>query len=403
LFLYTESRSFSWYNQSIEIILTLKWIDKNKRIFMNKTASISVFQKIKISAIFTLAIAVGLFFSASFVAHAQNSAGIKIQPSIIEEKVDPGRIITGVLRVTNMTDGAQTYTVIKRNVSSVGEDGKPVFSKQEDETGLELASWITVSESTVTVGPNEQKEVPYTINVPANAPPGGHFGAIFFVVEAGRPSEIGASVGFEVGSIINLQVSGDIVEDVQIREFSAGKLLYGKPDVLFTTRVENRGNILARPRGTLEIKNMFGKKVATLRVNDQAGGVVPNSERSFEVQWEGDGVQFGRYDAVMSLVYGDDVSHTISRVLAFWILPLNIILPVLGISLIVLLIIYISIKVHIRNTIRRIEATHGQNGKTLRRGYSAGSKPGTSRLAVVTIALLAFTVIFLMALFLLFA
>jgi len=370
---------------------------------MNKTASISVFQKIKISAIFTLAIVGGLFFSASFVAHAQNSAGIKIQPSIIEEKVDPGQIITGVLRVTNMTDGEQTYTVLKKNVSSVGEDGKPVFSKQQDETGLELTSWITVSESTVTVGPNEQKEVPYTINVPANAPPGGHFGAIFFVVEAGRPSEIGASVGFEVGSIINLQVSGDIVEDVQIREFSTSKLLYGEPAVLFTTRVENRGNILARPRGTLEIKNMFGKKVATLRVNDQAGGVVPNSERSFEVQWEGEGVQFGRYDAVMSLVYGDDVSHTISRVLAFWILPLNIILPVLGISLVVLLVIYMGIKIHIRNTIRRIEATQGQKGKMLKRGYSAGPKPGTSRLAVVTIALLVFTVIFLMTLFLLFA
>jgi hypothetical protein len=185
------------------------------------------------------------------------------------------------------------------------------------------------------------------------------------------------------------------VVNAQIRSFSTGNFIYGKPVVDFHARIENKGSTLVRPIGPLEVYNMFGKKVALLTMNESKSGIFPATERSFQVTWEHDGPGFGRYEAIVSMIYGDQGRQsTISSTASFWILPMNIILPALGVLAVILLIAFVSVKLYINRAIRGISGSR----RIVRR-----RKSGISALLLAVVVMLVVTALFLIILLALFA
>ncbi len=362
--------------------------------------------KYKIPAFLFLA---AIFSFIPFLLEAQEATGVKIQPSIIEERVDPGQVFSSVLRITNLDSETKTFYIIKRNISGTSPQGTPIFAGEEEKTGYEMSSWIKVAQDSVTIPGKQTKEIPFSIEVPANASPGGHFGGIFVSFTPLRPKETGMGVGFQVGTILNLRISGEVFEEAQIREFITDKAIYSKPFVKFITKVENLGNVLVRPRGPLEITDFFGRKVASLRINKEGAGVFPKTIRQFEMEWTGEKFAFGRYQVVMSLVYGEDERKTISGALSFWVLPLNIILPIVGGILGILALILVLVKLYIRRKILQIqEITRNSERASSRPVESAqlnqrGKPVLPSKLILITALLLISTLVFLLILFFLFA
>jgi len=296
-----------------------------------------------------------LSFCFSADVYSTGEVGLKMQPSIVEEKVEPGQVLPMVLHVTNIGKQEESYYAVTRDISSLAEDGQPVFAKTGEKTGYETSSWIEITKDPVLIQGGEIKDVPFTITVPQNASPGGHFGSIFFIAEADHLKEIGSGIGYQVGTIVNLRVAGDILEDAQIREFRANEKIYEKSDVKFLTRVENLGNTALRTRGPIEITNMFGKKVGSVVMNEEGAAVLPKSDRSYAVVWKDEGFSIGKYDAVMSLNYGDEVKKTISSSVSFWILPQKIILLVLAVVFGLAAALYISVKLYIRKKMRELK------------------------------------------------
>lgn len=332
---------------------------------------------------------------------AQAVSGVKIEPGIIEDSADPNDVLEESLTITNSGDTEQTFYLVKKDIRGVEGNGVPLFAEEGAElTGYELSSWITISEEPVILRPEESTTVPFTITVPENAGPGSHFGGVFVTIRPPRLRQSGASVGYEVGAIISIRISGDVIESARIREFSTDKLVYSTPNVSFLVRVENPGNVLIRPRGPLEINNMFGKRVALMVMNDTLAGVFPGTIRSFEMKWEGEGVAFGRYQAIVGLVYGEaGRQSTVSATVSFWILPAKIILPILGGLALVVLVLYLGVKLYIRRTLNELSTSRGVRRVARRQRRDAG----ISRLAVVAVTLLAVTAIFLIGLLVLFA
>lgn len=331
-------------------------------------------------------------------AYAQNNvAGIGISPATIEGGAIPGEIQTHTINVTNLSAVPQIYYLYLRDITGVEPGGVPIFAEENEiKTGYELTQWITLDTVEISVNPGEQKAIQVTISVPENATPGSHFGGVFVSMEPPRLRSTGAAVGYEVANIISIRVAGDAVENAQIRSFATGNFIYGKPIVDFTARIENKGSVLVRPYGPLEIFNMFGKRVAMLTMNESKKGVFPLASEDFVITWEADGPGFGRYQAILSMVYGDQGRQaTISSTASFWILPMNIILPALGVLAFLLLTAYIFIKMYVNKTIRNIG---GGQRRVIRR-----KKSGTSALLLVTVVMLGVTALFLIILLALFA
>jgi len=345
--------------------------------------------------LFIFVFAAALSVPALF-AHAQSGAGIGLRPATIEGNAIPGEVQTHKMGVTNLSDAPQTYYLFTRDIAGVEGAGVPVFADENDEkTGFELSEWISLDVTEIHLAPKEEKEVTINIAIPQNATPCSHFGGVFVSQVPPRMRETGAAVGYEVANIISLRVAGECVESAQIRSFSTGNFIYGKPSIDFAARIENKGTTLVRPVGPLEIYNMFGKKVAMVTMNENKSGVFPGAERSFDITWESDGPGFGRYEAILSMVYGEQGrQQTMSSTASFWILPMKIILPALGVLGAILLAVYIFVKLYISRAIQGYSGTR----RIVRR-----RRGGMSALLLVVVVMLSVTALFLIVLLLLFA
>jgi hypothetical protein len=330
--------------------------------------------------------------------HAQ-SVGVQILPAAIEEAADPGGNITTDITVRNVSQGEQTLYLIKKDIAGVRDDATPIFAEEGMEpTGYELTSWVTVSEEPIVLAPGSSAKVPVTITVPESATPGSHFGGVFVSAEPPRLRANGASVGYEVGSIISIRIRGDVVEDARIRSFSTTRAVYTKPEVQFSTRVENPGNVLIRPRGPLEVFNMFGKRVSLMTVNDAKGGVFPGTTRAYETIWKSEDLAIGRYQGIVSLVYGEEGTETtVSATVSFWVLPLKIIVPILGILMFIVLSVYFGVRLHIKRTLDRYQ------GRDRSRVVYSRRARGVNRLTAIAIGLLIGIAVFLVMMLALFA
>lgn len=252
-------------------------------------------------------VASGLLMWMATNASAQSSSTtISISPPVFELSANPGEQITNSIRVSNLSDDAQTIFVDKRNFTALGEEG--AVDLTEDDTPYSLASWIAVDRDGVTIPAQESEVFDFTISVPANAEPGGHFGSIVFKTEPGElpEGEAGAAVGQEVGALLLVRIAGDIDEQAGVASFDVAGGLHEKGPITFETRIENTGNVHVKPRGMITINNMFGREVATVPLDER--NVLPDAIRKVDTVWDDSSLRFGRYTADLSMVYGADGS-----------------------------------------------------------------------------------------------
>ncbi|NTW22407.1 hypothetical protein HGA34_02555 [Candidatus Falkowbacteria bacterium] len=283
---------------------------------------------------------------------------IMLSPSRVEELVAPGQVITKSITVTNSSESPKKIYAYLRDFTAEGEEGKPRLIVPGTEQGSFLSSWISVTSEGVDIPAGSSADFPYTVTVPQNAGPGGYYGAIIFGTRAPDvkidSAEKGAAIGVaqQAGSLILLQIPGDANETASVRDFVTDKEFYSTPfKVNFTTRLQNQGNVHVKPRGTIEIANMLGNKVANVRINDTGANILPNSTRRFEVPWSGD-FGFGKYKAQLVLTYGTSAEQggngmqSLTSIKYFWIFPWKIIgIVVSGIAFLIAAI-FIFLKVY---------------------------------------------------------
>lgn len=337
-----------------------------------------------------------LFFGIALVAKAQEN-GVSITPATNGGlKLDPGVENKYTIVVENLNAAEQTYYVFTRNISGSKDGRVPIFANRNERTGMELSDWISLPVTQVTIPGKGNAAIEYTLTVPENASPGTHLGAVFLSVEPPEIENSGAAVGYQVAHIVDVRVSGDIVEQGNIRQFSTSRFLYGSQKVSFLTRIENTGNVIIRPRGPLEIYNMLGNKVGTLTFNETESAVLPHETKEFTgIDWQGDSIGFGRYEAILSPIYGEDgVRKTMSSTVTFWILPMNIIGPALGILAFILIITFIFVRLYIQRSIQHLN----HERRMIRRKRRGGSST-TLLLMVVMLTVTALFLIVLLALF----
>ncbi len=277
------------------------------------------------------------FFIFNYTAYAQ-IAGIKVSPIRIEELVEPGDVVTKKIKVTNVADFAQTFFVYVMDFTATGEGGEAILYQPGVLEGPFLSSWIETTKEGINFAPGEEKEIAITFHVPKEAGPGGYYGAVVF---GPRPPEINpaegsvVSLAHQAAVLVLFHLLGEVDENARIREFASDKNIYSTPfQVKFITRIENLGNVHIKPVGSIKIVNMAGKEVANLSFNEIGSNVLPKTIRKYENTWEGN-FGLGKYSAFLAINYGVPAHQggkgikTISSQVSFWIMPWNIVIPVL--------------------------------------------------------------------------
>jgi len=276
---------------------------------------------------------------AANVASAQSTdaTSLTITPPFFTLNVSPGDAWASSIRVVNTNASNLPVVATVMGFAPSDEQGHGTFQKLSDVAGDPdaLANWITVSPSSAIVPPDGAVDIPFSVVVPKGAAPGGHYAAVLIgtepVGEAGTSSisSVGPHVGVSsfISALIFVTVSGDIKEAGNIEEFSTDKSWYQDPNVDFTIRFANTGNVHVRPVGQIQIYNVFGKEQGTIAINQggDLGYVLPSSTRKFDESWQGPENlwDIGPYTAVVTLAYGSDGTKSASQSITFWVLPVG--------------------------------------------------------------------------------
>jgi hypothetical protein len=290
-----------------------------------------------------LGLAAMALFAVFLAAQAQTGTagqGLSISPFVLERQMSRGQTLHETIEVTNTTNRTLPVDISVKDFAADGTTGQQTFFDpgQGDQT-YSLARWITINNSPkLVLAAGEKTQVDFSITPPANAEDGGHYGAVIFSFQGAPVQGSAVQVSQKIGAIILVKL-GKVNEDGLISSFKTQHAIYNAPLVTFVTRFHNTGNVHVKPRGGIGIYNMFGKKIATVLVNENANNVLPNSARDFESTWQ-DKFAFGPYTAKAELVFGD--SGTIVRAeTSFWVLPWKLILGVaLGLIIVIFLFSY---------------------------------------------------------------
>jgi hypothetical protein len=345
----------------------------------------------------------GVVLSAAFllalpaVVFAQSTSGITVSPPTTEENVTPGQLYTYTIRVENVGDATQVLYPKLRDITGIAKDGQPQFAKEGDESGYGLSSWVSFDKASLTIPKRGSGTLEVIVHVPTDATPGAHIGSVALTETSPTQTTTGSAVGYEVRSILSLRVAGEVIEKASIRQFFADHIFFTKPNVMFTTTIVNEGNVFSRPRGFIDITNMFGKKVDTLPVNEGGASTFPLSERDFVTNWTSNDFHIGKYRAELTLtVEGAQGFQSILATTQFWVVPTGVLLPVLGGLLLLVVLFRIILGIYIKKQIAMV--TGGRGAALSSREKEAAS---LSRLSVVVIALLIALLIGVALLFLL--
>jgi hypothetical protein len=287
---------------------------------------------------------IGLVFASfpSVRAALSGDEGLTLSPPIKELTLSPGETSTQTLKLTNPTAKLVELYPKVMNFNAKGDSGEPGFTEANVEnTKFSLASWITLTQSKVALTPEQVVEYQYTINVPQNAEPGGHYGVVFFATEPPTLEKDVSKVALSsmVGGLVLVRVPGDIKEEGQIESFDSDKLVYLFNNVKYTTRIRNLGNVHFKPLGTIKIKDLFGRTVDVLDFNANGGNILPESTRKWENGWKSSKILIGPVKATLNITYGS-TSKPITESIWLWMIPwwLLVIIAVLVVALIAFLV-----------------------------------------------------------------
>lgn len=349
--------------------------------------------------------AIAALFFVFLPAGVSAAEAISVSPLRVDELVSPGEVLERVISVTNNASSTKKLYAYLRDFKAEGEEGVPRLIEPGAETGSFMSSWIDITDEGFDFAAGDTKEFKFTITVPAEAGPGGYYGAIIFGTQAPdvRNAAIaeGAAIGIsqQAGALILLQIPGEAAEEAAIRDFTTDKRVYPTPfEVKFASRVENRGNVHIKPHGVIEITNMLGKPMATLRVNDRGANVLPASTRRFDNVWSGD-FAFGRYKALLALSFGTTAEaggggrQTLSYARYFWIIPWKL-SAYAGLGMIFLIaMVFLFLKLMKDRAITRAMAEMGIGKEQYVKRYQ-GPSP-TLHLGLIILVMLA--IVFLLA------
>lgn len=275
--------------------------------------------------------------------------GLRISPVRNDITVAPGKKQVVNITITNVTTVPATLqTIVNDFVANPNETGNPaiILDPKAYAPTHSLKRFVEPSGS-FTLAPGQQKIIPVTLNIPANAAGGGYFGAVRFAPASTlNGPNINVSLAGSVGSLILLKVPGNVKEQLTIASFDVRRddhpssFFTSSKNLMATVRFQNQGNIQEEPFGKILLKNRSNKVLATYEINntDPPGSVLPDSIRKFPIPVKGIG-KYGKYKLEGNFGYGAS-GQLISGSTTFYVIPTSLVIAFIAFVLVLAFLVF---------------------------------------------------------------
>lgn len=300
--------------------------------------------------------------SAGYAVTAQQGegSGLSISPTRTELAIAPGTTDVVKLTLRNVSGQDVTAKAIVNNFQADGVTGEPKIIIDEKEAPPTSIKPFLGDVKDINLKKDEKVDFEVPVEVPANAAPGAYYGVIrYTAVPLGEelPQDNKVALTASVGSLVLIEVQGDINEQIQIQSMKvlqnnkSGSFFLKSPDKV-AIDIKNNGNGFSKPFGRVNIHN-GGKEVYSYELNnsDPKGNILPASSRVFTDDIKNVKMP-GRYSVTANISHGRG-GDVITYKSSFWYVPAWVMIAALGLLAAIVAISYLVYRKRFSNKGRK--------------------------------------------------
>jgi len=321
----------------------VKLISNSKYYKYYKLFTICLFRALARNKLCLFAYLLICLFAYSRQVSAQVSLPLTVAPARQELIINPGEKTAVIVKFLNQ--GTEPVSGLLKVADFIVEDsqGSPTFIEGPTQISprFAAASWVELPYDRITIAPKDKVLIQAKINAPKDAEAGGRYIAIYFepggsVSEATSAADKEATtpIAIRIAGLISIRVAGPVEENAYVTQLTAPRFLEYGP-IPITTEILNKGNYHIKPKGTITIYSLFGKKIDQQLIKEQ--NIFPDVTRTFENKL-GQKWLLGKYKIELNASYGES-GKILTATVFTWIFPWKIVsIIVLAIIIIILLI-----------------------------------------------------------------
>ena len=202
---------------------------------------------------------------------------ITMTPTSTSQVIQPGSTYKGSFQVLNQGSAPYTFQVYSAPYHVRGEDYTPDFTPLPGKP--DVKGWFTFSTTSSHLDAGQAATVNYSIQMPANTPPGGYYAAVFAETHFPKTGT-GVNLNERVGQLFYLQAAGPVAKKGQLLTWQAG--LLQKPPLTSALRLENSGGVHYPAAIKVNVQDAFGHSKYSLTTTKE---VLPQTVRKVTVSW----------------------------------------------------------------------------------------------------------------------
>jgi len=254
------------------------------------------------------------------------SPRLSVSPHTFELDVFPGEVKTEEVKITNKSEVALPILARVVDFTASDETGGMSFDEALEDPSISSGQWFEIENPNFILDAGETEKVNFTISVPENAEPGGHYAVMLFepqlpsfYFEKDKPRVIPVIGVLFLSSVKTFILEPEVKEKLEVVEFGIPKdqriialetafsvvqrtyqrlsasisQVYAAeaPEIKitkrnpssFVLRIKNNDIYHIKPFGKVSIFNIFGKKVGEAEVPKTT--ILPGKIRQFPVEF----------------------------------------------------------------------------------------------------------------------
>jgi hypothetical protein len=264
-----------------------------------------------------LLLSVLLLISFPAISHAQPSEfHMSLAPSKMELTLSPGATTDYQMHLENFSDQSQNLKISFMDYYFT-EKNTVVFAKA-GHFSYSCATWLSTDSHLLHVpgrgnADKSRVEKNFTVKVPQNAEPGGHYAVILFTQPAVKKKGVPVKISGQIGALVMITVPGEIVRSGEIKSVSISSawlwptrrsFLVPFSPTRYKVVFQNTGNVHITVRGKLTYEPTFGWGASTINLPEMT--VLPGTTRDFEGKIPNPPL-FGSYKVQVVMQYGPNL------------------------------------------------------------------------------------------------
>jgi len=129
---------------------------------------------------FSLGITIFSFCFFNLVNAEEFKPRLGVAPHTFELEVTRGQILENKIKVLNQSEVAIPMATRITDFTAAEETGQMIFDEASQDPSFASRFWIKIENPNFILDPGETEEVKFSVEVPENAEPGGHYAVVLF-------------------------------------------------------------------------------------------------------------------------------------------------------------------------------------------------------------------------------